>query len=175
MACSRSAMTRGPHAAHRGGAAGGRLVMTGGQLVPWPADLSRAIAVLPDDAPAEESFRSWLLRHVGASAAEAIVGLIFIATFDHDPGRLSAAFARERLRRALSGGARYVVAGWSTLVGLLAGRAASLGSPTIQADLNSFDAAYGLPSTTVKVIAPAGAIPPWDPTNSDMTGWAGET
>jgi len=101
--------------------------MAGGQLVPWPADLSRAIAVLPDDAPAEESFRSWLLRHVGASAAEAILGLIFIATFDHDPGRLSAAFARERLRRALSGGVRYVVGGWSTLVGLLAERAAGLG------------------------------------------------
>ena len=51
----------------------------------------------------------------------------------------------------------------------------SFGSPTIQADLNTFDAAYGLPSTTVKVIQPAGAVPPWDPTNSDMTGWAGET
>jgi phytoene dehydrogenase-like protein len=103
------------------------LVRAGGQLGPWPAELSGAIAALPADAPAEESFRCWLLRHVGASAAEAIIGLMFIGTFDHDPGRLSAAFARERLRRALSGGARYVVGGWSTLVGLLAERAASLG------------------------------------------------
>jgi phytoene dehydrogenase-like protein len=104
------------------------LVRAAGQLGPWPGELSGAIAALPADAPAGESFRSWLLRHVGASAAEAIVGLMFIATFDHDPGRLSAAFARERLRRALAGGARYVAGGWSTLVGLLAERAASLGA-----------------------------------------------
>ena len=51
----------------------------------------------------------------------------------------------------------------------------SFGSPTIQADLNTFDAAYGLPGTNVKVIQPAGAVPPWDPTNGDMVGWAGET
>ena len=95
----------------------GNLVRAGGRLGTWPAELSEAIAALPDDAPAEESFRSWLLRYIGASAAEAIVGLIFIATYDHDPGRLSAAFARERLRRVLSGGARYVIGGWSTVVG----------------------------------------------------------
>ncbi len=108
-------------------AAGASLVMAGGQLGPWPAELSEAIAALPAEAPADESFRCWLLRHVGTSAAEAIIGLIFIATFDHDPGRLSAAFARERLRRALSGGVRYVVGGWSVLAGLLAERAAGLG------------------------------------------------
>jgi phytoene dehydrogenase-like protein len=106
---------------------GASLVMTGGQLGPWPAELSAAIAALPAEAPAEESFRFWLLRHVGRSTAEAIIGVTFIPTFDHDPGRLSAAFARERLRRALPGGARYVVGGWSTLVGLLAERAARLG------------------------------------------------
>jgi len=54
--------------------------------------------------------------------------VVFVPTFDHDPGRLSAAFARQRLRRALAGGARYVAGGWSTLVGLLADRAASLGA-----------------------------------------------
>ena len=103
------------------------LVRTGGQLGRWPAELSGAIGALPAEAPSEESFRCWLLRHVGANATDAIIGLMFITTFDHDPGRLSAAFARERLRRALSGGARYVVGGWSTLVGLLAERAASIG------------------------------------------------
>ena len=103
------------------------LVRAGGQLGPWPAELSAAIAALPAEAAADEPFRLWLLRHLSTSSAEAIVGLIFIATFDHDPGRLSAAFARERLRRALSGGARYVVGGWSTLVGLLTDRAVSIG------------------------------------------------
>jgi hypothetical protein len=104
------------------------LVRAAGRLGPWPAELSGAIAALPAEAPAEESFRAWLLRHVDVKTAEAIIGVVFIPTFDHDPGRLSAAFARQRLRRALAGGARYVAGGWSTLVGLLAERAASLGA-----------------------------------------------
>ena len=103
------------------------LVRTGSRLGPWPAELSEAIAALPAEAPTGESFRAWLLRHVDATTAEAIIGLAFIATFDYEPGRLSAAFAQERLRRAFAGGARYVVGGWSVLVGLLTERAVGLG------------------------------------------------
>ncbi|PZG23558.1 FAD-dependent oxidoreductase [Nonomuraea aridisoli] len=103
------------------------LVRAGGRFGPWPAELGHAIAALPAEAPAAESFRAWLLRHVDARTAEAVIGVAFIFTFDHDPGRLSAAFVRQRLRRALAGGARYVVGGWSTLVDLLAERAAGLG------------------------------------------------
>ncbi|WP_433178361.1 phytoene desaturase family protein [Actinoallomurus sp. CA-150999] len=103
------------------------LVRAGGRFGPWPAGLSEAIAALPDEAPAEESFRAWLLRHVDAKTTEAIVGVAFIFTFDHDPGRLSAEFVHQRLRRSLAGGARYVVGGWSTLVDLLVERAAGLG------------------------------------------------
>jgi hypothetical protein len=102
------------------------LVRAAGRLAPWPAELSEAIVALPAEAPKSESFRAWLLRHVDATTAEAIIGVAFV-TFDHDPGRLSAAFARQCLRRALAGGARYVVGGWSTLVDLLTERAASLG------------------------------------------------
>ncbi|MFC4117071.1 NAD(P)-binding protein [Nonomuraea zeae] len=104
------------------------LVRAGGRLGPWPDDPGRAIAALPAEAPAGESLRAWLLRHVEARTAEAIIGVAFIFTFDHDPGRLSAAFAQERLRRAFAGGVRYVIGGWSTLVGLLAERAAGLGA-----------------------------------------------
>ena len=52
----------------------------------------------------------------------------------------------------------------------------SFGSPTIKADLAKFDADYGLPAPPkFDIIQPAGAVPPWDPNNSDMVGWAEET
>ncbi len=52
----------------------------------------------------------------------------------------------------------------------------SFGSPTIQKDLSVFDKTFGLPAPpSLKVIQPAGAVPPYDPNNSDMVGWAGET
>ncbi|MBV9093767.1 MAG: S53 family peptidase, partial [Streptosporangiaceae bacterium] len=52
----------------------------------------------------------------------------------------------------------------------------SYGSPTIRSDLATFDAQFGLPAPpSFKIIQPAGAVPPYDPSNSDMVGWAGET
>ena len=52
----------------------------------------------------------------------------------------------------------------------------SFGSPTIAHDLHVFDQTFGLPDPpSLKVIAPAGAIPPFDPNDSDMEGWAEET
>jgi subtilase family serine protease len=52
----------------------------------------------------------------------------------------------------------------------------SFGSPTIQADLNAFDKTFGLPAPpSFKILQPAGKVPPFDPNNSDMVGWAGET
>ena len=52
----------------------------------------------------------------------------------------------------------------------------SFGSPTILNDLATFDAAFGLPAPpSFRVIQPAGAVPPFDPHNGEMVGWAGET
>ncbi len=52
----------------------------------------------------------------------------------------------------------------------------AFGSPTIANDLHVFDTTFGLPDPpSLKIIAPAGAVPPFDPTNSDMVGWAEET
>jgi subtilase family serine protease len=50
----------------------------------------------------------------------------------------------------------------------------SFGSPTVQHDLDVYSKQFGLPSTKVKVVK-WGKVPPFDPKNSDMTGWAGET
>jgi subtilase family serine protease len=52
----------------------------------------------------------------------------------------------------------------------------SFGSPTIKHDLAVFDKQFGYPAPpSFKVITPAGKIPPYNPHNDDMVGWAGET
>jgi subtilase family serine protease len=52
----------------------------------------------------------------------------------------------------------------------------SFGSPTIKSDLATFDKKFGYPAPPkFSVIAPAGKIPAFNPSNSDMTSWAGET
>lgn len=52
----------------------------------------------------------------------------------------------------------------------------SYGSPTIQSDLKTFDTAFDLPAPpSFKIITPAGSIPPYDPSNTTMVGWAVET
>ena len=50
----------------------------------------------------------------------------------------------------------------------------SFGSPTIQQDLDAFDAQWGLPDTTVQIVQ-AGVIPPFDPTDALRVNWAQET
>jgi len=51
----------------------------------------------------------------------------------------------------------------------------SFGSPTVQRDLRRFDRVAGLPAPpSLKVIQPAGRVPPYQPT-SNREGWAGET
>ncbi|MGH9172081.1 MAG: S53 family peptidase [Acidimicrobiales bacterium] len=50
------------------------------------------------------------------------------------------------------------------------------GSPTIKADLASFDRIYSLPSPpSFKVVQPAGKVPPFNPDGVDRKGWAAET
>ncbi len=50
----------------------------------------------------------------------------------------------------------------------------SFGDPTIQQDVSTFDQAFCLPKANVTVMSPIGTTP-FDNTNNDMVGWAGET
>jgi subtilase family serine protease len=50
----------------------------------------------------------------------------------------------------------------------------SFGSPTLQQDMDVFDKQFGLPPINIQIINPLGTKP-FDPTNKDMAGWAGET
>jgi subtilase family serine protease len=52
----------------------------------------------------------------------------------------------------------------------------SFGSPTIGGDLATFDAAFGLPAPpSFTIIQPAGRVPAFNPADSTMVSWAGET
>lgn len=50
----------------------------------------------------------------------------------------------------------------------------SYGSPTLQQDVATFDQRFGLPPLNLQVLAPIGTVP-FDPANSGMQGWQGET
>lgn len=50
----------------------------------------------------------------------------------------------------------------------------SYGSPTLQQDLAVFDQRFNLPPLNLQVLAPLGTVP-YDPANSEMRGWQGET
>src|SRR5689334_8074453 len=50
------------------------------------------------------------------------------------------------------------------------------GSPTIASDLRAFDSAENMPNPpSLRIIRPAGKVPPYNPGNPNMVGWAGET
>jgi NAD(P)-binding Rossmann-like domain len=80
-------------------------------------------------APHDTDFRTWATQMAGPQAAEALSRAAVVFAFDHDPGRLSAAFVKERGARVLGfpPAARYVVGGWGSLVKALARRAVDLG------------------------------------------------
>src|ERR1700760_2306889 len=83
----------------------------------------------------------------------------------YQPGQLQTAYD---LRALYQGG----VTGRDTTIAIVD----PFGSPTIQHDLAVFDRTFSIPAPpSLNVIAPAGRIPAYDPANSDMVGWAGET
>jgi subtilase family serine protease len=83
----------------------------------------------------------------------------------YEPGQIQTAYNLQPLyQRGVTGRGRTIVI------------VDSFGSPTIRNDLAVFDKTFNLPAPpSFKIIQPAGAVPPYDPNNSDMVGWAGET
>jgi phytoene dehydrogenase-like protein len=70
-------------------------------------------------APVDQDFHGWVAARYGEEAATAASNLMGVATFDADPGRLSAAFVWERMRRVFGGlppAARYVIGGWGAML-----------------------------------------------------------
>ena len=95
-----------------------------------PASMIRALLCLRRRAaPVDMTFTEWASGLVGEEHARRLAAFIGVATFDHDPGRLSAAFVNERLTRTTTvpPTVRYMPGGWATMIERLAERAHSLG------------------------------------------------
>jgi len=96
-----------------------------------PARVIRGLLRLRSrEAPVDVSFAEWATQQLGdADVAGRIANLFGVVTFDHDPGRLSAAFVNERLQRVLTvpPTVRYIPGGWGTLVDRLELHALELG------------------------------------------------
>jgi phytoene dehydrogenase-like protein len=95
-----------------------------------PAELRAAFRLRHRQAPVDRSLREWITDEADPATAAAVSGLAGVLTFDHDPGRLSAAFVWEKVGRVLLSlppSARYVVGGWGQVVERTAAHARSLG------------------------------------------------
>lgn len=106
--------------------AGGRA-----RLGPPAAVIPALLRLRNAQAPVDQAFFGWASeRLTDETAAARIAAFMGVATFDHDPGRLSAAFVHERLRRVVSlpPGVRYLPGGWATLTGRLTAHARKLGA-----------------------------------------------
>jgi phytoene dehydrogenase-like protein len=81
------------------------------------------------EAPADRSFADWAAELVGDEVATRVAHMAGVFSFDHEPGRLSAAFVRDRLVRVttIPSPARFVIGGWSALVARLVDRIIELG------------------------------------------------
>jgi subtilase family serine protease len=50
----------------------------------------------------------------------------------------------------------------------------AFGYPEVQADLNTFDAMFGLPNTTIQIVCQGGVCPVFNPNDPDQVGWSNE-
>ena len=106
-----------------------------------------------------------VLRHRFAQPPTTAQGDATEGTACYNPGQLEQAYGLNPLyANGLTGAGRTIV-----LVD-------PFGSPTAASDLATFDSDNGLPAPpSFNIIAPDGPIPAYDPTNSDVVGWAEET
>lgn len=95
-----------------------------------PVAALRALRLLRRPAPVDRDLRSWVAGRAGDDAARAACGVAGALVFDHDPGRLAAAFVGDKVRRILLQPrpvARYVEGGWGALVAQVAAHARAAG------------------------------------------------
>ncbi len=95
-----------------------------------PAGVLPLLAHRRRRAPVDVDFHTWATALHGEEAARAAAALLGVVTYDADPGRLSAAFVWDQLRRVTAPRAsavRWPVGGWPAVIDRLAARARELG------------------------------------------------
>jgi phytoene dehydrogenase-like protein len=114
----------GPHALYKNGTLWAFLAqlylrIDGKRRRTVPLAVLRALPRLRGDAPHDVDFRAWVTERASARAAELLSRSAGVFTFEHDPGRLSAAFVWERYRQALldlPSKARFPRGGWTAVI-----------------------------------------------------------
>jgi phytoene dehydrogenase-like protein len=119
--------------------------------VPPAAVVAAIIRLRRRRAPVDLDARTWYAAQVGVHTAELLCRAAGVFTFDHDPGRLSAAFVHERLVRVtkVPPHARYLPGGWTTMIDRLATQARRLG-----VEIRTGDRVEALPPPPVVVAVP---------------------
>lgn len=111
--------------------AGGIRIHRGGRLRRTPpAGVLPLLARRRREAPVDVDFHTWAAERHGEETARAAAALLGVVTYDADPGRLSAAFVWDLLRRVTAPRAsavRWPVGGWPVVIERLAARARELG------------------------------------------------
>jgi phytoene dehydrogenase-like protein len=94
-----------------------------------PVALLAMVAHRRRRAPVDRDFHSWAAEQHGEKTARAAAAFLGVATYDADPGRLSAAFVWDLLLRVTAPrppAVRFVVGGWQAVVDRMAARARDL-------------------------------------------------
>ena len=92
-----------------------------------------------------------------------LIGYPKTGTYCYTPHQLRVAYGVESLyERGFTGKGQAVV------------DIVSYGSPTLQQDMQVFDAQFHLPPVNLQILAPLGTVP-FNPNDRSMLGWAGET
>ncbi len=95
-----------------------------------PAALIGMLAHRRRRAPVDVDFFSWAAERHGEHAARAAANALGVVTYDHDPGRLSAAFVWDLLMRVTAprpSAVRFVLGGWPRMIERIRRRAVELG------------------------------------------------
>jgi phytoene dehydrogenase-like protein len=95
-----------------------------------PRALLSGLAMMRRPAPIDMDLQRWVADRKGTETAALVDGVSGVLTFDHDPGRLSAAFVAPKTRRllmTLPPVTRYPLGGGNTLIARLAAYAEDQG------------------------------------------------